>query len=291
MGRPVNDYRIIRWAMRQTAKQPARHVLLVLAAHANEKGQAWPSLTQIAECTGISRSGVIRRLKGLAFAKLIEDTGERRGETGRVIIWQLAVRQEALALKVKRTRAKPLRKRGNGASVGTIAAVPNGSNMRNDLNPGNGPTGEMISFEGGNGVTVDTRNTLEGSDTNVSAANAADPIKELFDFGVKLLTESGTEETKARSLIGRWRKGRTDGEIITGLIECRAKAISNPAEWLAKRFKSARYVSQSGYEYRGTREQVKREAEKRHDMNTYWSIAGEEKKEAEARRANRPAPG
>jgi hypothetical protein len=100
----------------------------------------------------------------------------------------------------------------------------------------------------------------------------ADPVKDLFDLGVALLTATGCSEKQARSLIGKWRKAKGDAEVLQALIDCRARSIANPVEWLEARFKSGRWTSKSGYEYRGTDEQVLREAEKRHDMDTYWSV-------------------
>lgn len=97
-----------------------------------------------------------------------------------------------------------------------------------------------------------------------------DPVKELFDVGVAILTASGTPEKQARSLIGKWRKGHDDAKVLQGLLDCRAASISEPVEWLTKRFQGIRYVSKSGYEYRGTDQEVMREAERRADWGTYW---------------------
>ena len=116
------------------------------------------------------------------------------------------------------------------------------------------------------------------SEANASGV-AADPVKELFDVGVSILTASGHTEKQARSLIGKWRKAKSDGEVLTGLIACRAGAISEPVEWLERRFKPAKYVSASGYEYRGSLEQIEREARRRNDNDTYWQIQVDKKEE------------
>jgi hypothetical protein len=120
----------------------------------------------------------------------------------------------------------------------------------------------------------------------ISEANAsggtppADPIKQVFDLGVELLVDTGVPEKQARSLIGKWCKAKSTAYVLQGLIECRSKSIVNPIEWLTKRFQSAQWVSPSGYEYRGTPEQVLREAERRNDMTTYWSVKAQLKKAA-----------
>jgi hypothetical protein len=76
---------------------------------------------------------------------------------------------------------------------------------------------------------------------------AADPVKELFDVGVSVLKSAGSTEKQARSLIGKWRKDNSDGEVLTALIDCRTRAIAEPVEWLTKRFSGTEYVSASGY--------------------------------------------
>lgn len=123
------------------------------------------------------------------------------------------------------------------------------------------------------------------SNPQISEANAsggtppADPVKLVFDLGVELLTSTGIAEKQARSLIGKWCKEKSTAYVLQGLIDCRAKSIVNPVEWLTKRFQVAKWVSPSGYEYRGGPEQVLREAEKRHDMTTYWAVKASLKSE------------
>lgn len=112
-------------------------------------------------------------------------------------------------------------------------------------------------------------------DKSTGGEPPADPVKEMFDLGVALLTSTGCTEKEARSLIGKWRKTKLVGEVLTGLVECRARAISSPVEWLEKRFNGAKYVSANGYEYRGSLEEVLRQAEKRNDMGTYWKVKAE----------------
>lgn len=115
----------------------------------------------------------------------------------------------------------------------------------------------------------------EGSVANATVGEADDPVKALFDTGVSLLTAAGQTEKQARSLIGKWRKGRSDGDVLTALIDCRARAISNPVEWLQKRFGGVKFVSASGYEYRGSDSEIMREAERRGDMATFWAVKGQ----------------
>lgn len=102
-----------------------------------------------------------------------------------------------------------------------------------------------------------------------------DPVKELFDLGVAILVEAGVDERQARSFVGKLRKTKTDAEVMQALLECRAKAISEPIEWLTKRLAQTQWVSASGYEYRGDLDAVMREAEKRADWTTYYAAKHE----------------
>jgi uncharacterized protein YdaU (DUF1376 family) len=107
-----------------------------------------------------------------------------------------------------------------------------------------------------------------------------DLLKAMFDDGLELLTSTGTPEKQARSLLGKWKKAKGEAEVLVGLADCRAKRIEQPVEWLEKRFKSAAYVSASGYEYRGSIDAVIREAEKRADWNTYWAAKADRERKA-----------
>ena len=115
-----------------------------------------------------------------------------------------------------------------------------------------------------------------------------DPVKQLFDLGISILVEAGTPERQARSLVGKYRKGKPDAEVLQALLDCRAQSISNPVEWLEKRLKGARFISATGYEYRGSLEDIRREAERRADWKTHWAAdsAINEQKGAKANATN-----
>jgi len=77
------------------------------------------------------------------------------------------------------------------------------------------------------------------SDTKVSGSAAGDILKSLFDLGVSLLVDRGHGPKEARSLVGSWRKGRQDADVLAAIIDCQAKGISNPVEWMPKRLAQA----------------------------------------------------
>jgi hypothetical protein len=71
------------------------------------------------------------------------------------------------------------------------------------------------------------------------AAPPADVTKAVFDLGVQLLIDSGKTEPVARSLVGKWRKAHKDGPVLQALLDCQARRISNPVEWMPKRLSEA----------------------------------------------------
>lgn len=123
----------------------------------------------------------------------------------------------------------------------------------------------------------------KSSEANASAVPAPDLKKQVFDLGVSLVMLSGKTDAEARTMVGMWRKGRKDGDVLAAFLECQAQDISNPLEWLQKRLQAAKWVSKSGYEYRGSDTDVLREAERRGDNDTYWAV-----KAAMARNGDKP---
>lgn len=127
--------------------------------------------------------------------------------------------------------------------------------------------------------TQENANELPETETELSsegkpsgAEAPADLRKQVIDLGLSLLMASGKTEKEARTLVGMWRKSKGDPAVLAGFMECQAQDISNPLEWLQKRFQSARWVSKNGYEYRGSDQDVLRESERRGDMTTYWAV-------------------
>ena len=75
------------------------------------------------------------------------------------------------------------------------------------------------------------------SEAKASGADAPqfDPVKAMFDDGVRLLTGTGTNEKQARSLVGKWRRDHGDEatrEAIQAAYDC---GITQPCEWIPKR--------------------------------------------------------
>lgn len=77
---------------------------------------------------------------------------------------------------------------------------------------------------------------IKNSDTNVSGVPPVDPVKELFDLGVFLITGAGYADQQARSIIGRWRKAHGDDATLEALRDAKQLGISEPVEWVQARF-------------------------------------------------------
>lgn len=97
-----------------------------------------------------------------------------------------------------------------------------------------------------------------------------DPVKIIFDLGIAMLAEQGFDERRARSLIGSWRKGRSDGDVVAALIDAQARSISSLAEWMPKRLGNA--SNGSGASHRNHEdvvlERIERERRRSSDVAT-----------------------
>lgn len=140
-------------------------------------------------------------------------------------------------------------------------------------NRGSTPVRKPLQRNGnGDATPIPTPSSVDKSTAADAAPIDHDPVKELFDLGVTILTAAGTPDKQARSLIGKWRKAKGDAAVLTALLDCRARAVTEPVEWIEARFRTAKWVSKSGYEYRGTDEECLKQADKRGDNDTYWAI-------------------
>jgi hypothetical protein len=73
------------------------------------------------------------------------------------------------------------------------------------------------------------------SEAVASGAAAPERVKELFDDGVKLLTETGCKPRNARSLVGKWRKDHGDAATQAAIKAARAEQITEPIAWITMR--------------------------------------------------------
>lgn len=84
------SFEAVNWALGQTVgKASAKFVLVVMAKLAGSDMKCWPSARHLARDTEQDVKTVQTSIKRLRDAGFIEDTGERRGETGQVIVYLL----------------------------------------------------------------------------------------------------------------------------------------------------------------------------------------------------------
>ena len=128
-----------------------RLTLISLASVADAHGESsHPGIGYLAETTGASERTVQRSLEALAAVGLIEDTGERTGRTGRVVVWRMLLPE------------------------GTAkAAWPKHAQWRQDVtitrdSEGQGPDGEAAAnADTVSGLNDDTVSGLDGANDDI----------------------------------------------------------------------------------------------------------------------------
>lgn len=128
-----------RWAwMQNRGIRPAmKLVLLAIADRAGSDDCAFPSVKTMSEDTTLDRKAIIRAIKNLCDIGLMKDTGQRRGPTARVIVYQLVGVDHRCQDDCNSTQMGTVPKVGqypngtvNGPQSGTVPKVeqyPNGT--------------------------------------------------------------------------------------------------------------------------------------------------------------------
>jgi len=81
----------ITWALKQPVKQSSAKFVLVALANCSDAvdGIAWPSIAYLCEATSQDRKTVMANLKRLIETGFIKDSGQRKGSTKSVVVYQL----------------------------------------------------------------------------------------------------------------------------------------------------------------------------------------------------------
>lgn len=64
-----------------------------------------------------------------------------------------------------------------------------------------------------------------------------DPVKQIFDTGVALLTEAGVPIASARRMLGKWRKETNDARVLAAIVSARDANVSEPVPWITARLR------------------------------------------------------
>ena len=84
------NYPALQWAVAQRSlSAPARHILLIFAIHADERGYTWPGVDRIAAISGQDPGTVRRRIEEILAKRRIFRTKKRSGTTGQVKVYRL----------------------------------------------------------------------------------------------------------------------------------------------------------------------------------------------------------
>lgn len=108
----------MNWALGQpVSKSSAKFVLVVMANHAGTDMTCWPSNKSLTEATGQDIKTVEAGLRRLREEGYVTDTGERRGQTGQVIVYRLNTPEFGGVKPVAKTPEIPSKPPKNGGVV------------------------------------------------------------------------------------------------------------------------------------------------------------------------------
>ncbi len=94
-----------------------------------------------------------------------------------------------------------------------------------------------------------TNYTSEGHISDYSEANASgaeapppdpiDPVKLLFDAGIRVMGACNVSTPKARQMVGKWRRDHPgqDGQILTAIMDCGRAGAVDPIPWIEARLR------------------------------------------------------
>lgn len=174
-----------RWAWMQripkndSASQSAiKIVLLSMADRADEDNICFPSIKRLEADTELNRKTIIAAIGWLKKTKLVEDTGQRRGRTGQVIVYRLlGVDNREITVfnnspesgTVPETEPLKASKTGNSTENGTLTDEPTPEptddeaskeyRKRNSTENGTVPNTDLKSPENGMGKESQIRDT------------------------------------------------------------------------------------------------------------------------------------
>lgn len=154
-----------RWALTTGAPTMARFVLVTLACHANRDGVAWPSVTTLADETGLARRSVITSLGVLEAAALVDvERSAGRGNRYRLPYTGSAGAAPVQELHQSSSRTRPVQ-------------------LTTPTSAGAAPEGFRRMYEGGarEAVTVDNGSATFLPGSGWIAEHAPEPLDDVAD--------------------------------------------------------------------------------------------------------------
>lgn len=248
----------LAWAVASKTRRAAdKLVLLGLAdRHNTEHDLAYPSIAWLCEFSGLDRKTVVTALDRLEADGLIADSGNRVGKTKQVKAYQLNL---------------------NSAENGPV---------KTELLDGKG-----ADFSG-KGPKNGTRNLSEpptGAKAPSGSRKRAKPRLPIPDDWIP--AEFG-ERTQSRAVVDSWPDGELEAQLEQFKANHRAKGntfVDPQDAWstwvlntrrfgIGKPAPAKQYVSKSGHVYQGDLDAIGREAQRRADYDTYWTVQSDKKR-------------
>jgi hypothetical protein len=135
------SYEAVRWAMSQAVlKSSAKFVLVAMADCVNGQGgqmTCWPTVAHLCTLTALDRKTVIDGLHRLRDSGWIRDTGERRGATGQVPVYELKTPESGTVKTDRKAQPEPAKS--------PESPTPNGPESGTDTETGTVPLSEANS--------------------------------------------------------------------------------------------------------------------------------------------------
>lgn len=85
--------------------------------------------------------------------------------------------------------------------------------------------------------TKETKEQINNIPTSSDAAAPVDPVKAMFDGGVRVLGAGGVNEKNARSMIGRWRKQHGDEAVMVAIGNAQRQGAVDPIAFIEGHFR------------------------------------------------------
>lgn len=221
----------ITWALGQNVgRSSAKFVLVAMANLADETTMTcFPSIKYLSDATCQDRKTVLENIKRLKDAGYISDTGERKGATGQVIVYQLNSTENGSVIKSVKTAKTATNSVVDDADLPNNS-TENGTGTENGTVPkteGNSPVfpAKEARFsvvtvpKTGHGHHMDTSIDTKGiPKKSAQSANGFDPM----DY----LTSSGVESQAAKDWLRHRKTKKADASktAIDGHIREAGKA-------------------------------------------------------------------
>jgi DNA-binding PadR family transcriptional regulator len=216
-----------RWAWEQRVRGTDKLVLLSLADRADENFLAFPSAQRLTKDTGLNGKTVFAALQRLLEKGLIEDTGEKVGDTGRVKIYRL---MGCNARESNAPKNGGIRNAKKAAAIAKKAAESESTQKRNDTENGIIPNLDSNTPENGSRNTPKNgcQNLKDLTNRNLGDINpqSLEILPEAPQSKSATETPPGFEEFK----IPEW----LDRELWSAWEKYRATRIAKPWDDLAK---------------------------------------------------------